>query len=285
MKARRPNKGGELMARWKLAYHANCWGMLGGNAVGVTSITELSYRTFGAMDRAFADIAAAGYEGVEVFDGNLLDFSAAQMRSLLAENGLALVATYAGGNFIFDDILPEELARVTRAADRAAELDAPHLVVGGGAKRFDGLRDSDHHKLGAALDRIKAIAEARGLRAHYHPHLSTIVEGPAEVAKIFELTDIDFCPDTAHLAAAGGDPAQLIRDHAHRISYVHLKGFQKEPFAFTPLDRGDVPTGPILQALKDVGFAGWVCTELDSWADPAEGARISRAYLNRAMAD
>ena len=105
------------------------------------------------------------------------------------------------------------------------------------------------------------------------------------MAKIFDLTAIDFCPDTAHLAAAGGDPAQLIREYAKRIFYVHLKGFQREPFAFTPLDRGDVPTGPILQALKDTGFAGWVCAELDAWPDPAEGARLSMDYLKRAVAD
>ena len=267
------------MTAWKLAYHANCWGALGGAAEGVTSITQLAYRTYGQMDRAFAEIAAAGYEGVEVFDGNLLDHSAADFRSLLANSGLQLVAAYAGGNFIFDDILPEELARVTRAADRAAELGALHLVVGGGAKRFDGIRESDYHKLAAALDRVKDLAEARGLRAHYHPHLSTIVEGPKMVAKIFDLTAIDFCPDTAHLAAAGGDPAQLIRDHAKRISYVHLKGFQRDPFAFTPLDRGDIPTGPILQALRDIGYQGWICAELDVWPDPAEGARISMEYL------
>ena len=267
------------MTAWKLAYHANCWGALGGDAVGVTSITQLAYRTYGQMDRAFAEIAAAGYEGVEVFDGNLLDHSAADFRSLLANSGLQLVAAYAGGNFIFDDILPEELARVTRAADRAAELGAPHLVVGGGAKRFDGIRESDYHKLAAALDRVKDLAEARGLRAHYHPHLSTIVEGPKMVAKIFDLTATHFCPDTAHLAAAGGDPAQLIRDHAKRISYVHLKGFQRDPFAFTPLDRGDIPTGPILQALRDIGYQGWICAELDVWPDPAEGARISMEYL------
>ena len=41
------------MAEFKLAYHANCWGDLGGNAVGVTSITQLTYRTFGDMKRAF----------------------------------------------------------------------------------------------------------------------------------------------------------------------------------------------------------------------------------------
>jgi inosose dehydratase len=270
------------MAEFKLAYHANCWGDLGGNAVGVTSITQLTYRTFGDMKRAFADIASAGYEGVELFDGNLLDFSAADLRVLLADNGLSLAATYVGGNFIFDDILPEELARVTRAADRAAELGAPHLVVGGGAKRFDGTREADFHKLAAALDRVKEIADARGLRAHYHPHLSTIVEGPAEVAKIFSLTGIDFCPDTAHLAAAGGDPAQLMRDHASRITYIHLKGLQREPFAFTPIDRGDVPTDGIIAAMREMGFMGWVCAELDAWPDPLEGARASMNYLKSA---
>lgn len=270
------------MSDWKLAYHANCWGDLGGNAEGVTSITQLSYRTFGDMDRACADIAAAGYTGVELFDGNLLDYSAADFRKVLADNGLTLVATYAGANFIFDDILPEELARITRAADRAAELEAPHLVVGGGAKRFDGIRDTDYDRLGAALDRVKALAEDRKLTAHYHPHLSTIVEGPNEVRRIFELTAIDFCPDTAHLAAAGGDPAQMIREHADRISYVHLKGFQKDPFTFTPLDRGDVPTDAIIAALHDTKFAGWICTELDAWDDPAAGARASMDYLNQA---
>ena len=40
----------------------------------------------------------------------------------------------------------------------------------------------------------------------------------------------------------------------------------------------------ILQALRDTGFDGWVCAELDSWPDPAEGARLSMDYLNRAVA-
>ena len=270
------------MSDWKLAYQANCWGNLGGNAEGVTSIAQLSYRTFGDMDRACAEIAAAGYTGVELFDGNLLDYGVTDFRAMLKNNGLSLVAAYSGANFIFDDILPEELARITRAADHAAELDAPHLVVGGGAKRFDGIRETDYDKLGAALDRVKALAEERNLVAHYHPHLSTIVEGPEQVRRIFGLTEIDFCPDTAHLAAAGGDPAELIREHASRISYIHLKGFQKEPFAFTPLDRGDVPTDNIIAAMRETNFAGWVCTELDAWGDPAAGARSSMDYLNQA---
>lgn len=271
------------MTKWKLAYQANCWGPLGGNAVGVTSIAELTYRTFGDMSRAFRDIAAAGYQGVEVFDGNLLDYPASEFRSLLKDNGLSLVAAYSGANFIFDDILEEELDRIRRVSDRVAELGAPHLVVGGGAKRAGGVRDGDYSKLGAALERVMEIAKERGLQAHYHPHLTTIVEGPEQVRRIFKETSIHFCPDTAHLAAAGGDPAEMLREHRDRISYVHLKGWQREPFAFTPLDRGDLDSKPIVSALIENEFDGWVAIELDAWNDPRAGAEDSRRYLEKCL--
>lgn len=270
----------------RLAYHANCWGALGGNAVGVTSVTQLTYRTFGDMERAIAEIGDAGYEGVELFDGNLLDYEGryGEFRSALERAGLELVAVYCGGNFIFEDILPEELARIRRAAAVASELGASHLVVGGGAKRAGGPLRGDMAKLGSALDRVVTIAEGAGMRAHYHPHLSTLVEGPQSVVEIFGHTRIDFCPDTAHLAAAGGDPADLVAKLGDRISYVHLKGLQHEPFAFTPLDSGDLDNGSVVDALKTRNFDGWITAELDAWPDPAEGARRSYRYLIERLA-
>jgi inosose dehydratase len=271
------------VSEWKMAYHANCWGPLGGDAVGVTSVTRLAYRTFGDMARAAREIAAAGYEGMEVFDGNVLDGEAGgfrAMRGILEETELALVAVYSGGNFIFADILEEELARVEKAANAAEALSAEHLVVGGGARRFNGTRETDYDALAAALDRVETIASKRGLRAHYHPHLSTIVETPEEVRKLFGKTGIGFCPDTAHLAAAGGDVAAMVREHADRISYVHLKGWQKEPFAFVPVGQGDFDNGAVLQALQEVGYSGWICNELDSWPDPQSGARESFNFVS-----
>jgi len=270
----------------KKAYHANCWGPLGGNAVGVTSITQLTYRTFGDMGRAIAEIGEVGYDGVELFDGNLLDYDAdpAALRASLAGAGVKLVAVYSGANFIFPDILGEELARVRTVADAASASGAAHLVVGGGAKRADGLRDDDLARLAEGLEKVVALAKERGLRAHYHPHLSTIVEGPEEVRKVLGMTSIDFCPDTAHLAAAGGDPAQMIREHKARISYVHLKGWRKAPFAFTPLDDGDLDISEILSALNEIKFDDWVAVELDSWPDPREGAVRSLAFLEKAEA-
>jgi inosose dehydratase len=274
-----------MRARRK-AYHANCWGPLGGNAVGVTSIAELTYRTFGDMGRAIAEIGEVGYEGVELFDGNLLDYEAnpGSLRTSLSNAGVKLIAVYSGANFIFSSILEEELAKIRRVADSAANVGAEHLVVGGGAKRASGLGPSDHDLLAEALDKVVEIAAERGLRAHYHPHLSTIVEGPEEVRKVFAKTSIDFCPDTAHLAAAGGEPAAMIREHRKRISYVHLKGLRKTPFAFTPLDEGDLDVAEVLRALDETKFEGWIAVELDSWPDPKEGAARSLAFLRRAEA-
>ena len=270
----------------KLAYHANCWGPLGGNAVGVTSIAELTYRTFGDMERAIAEIGALGYAGVELFDGNLLDYNGRRsaLRSTLSAAGVKLLAAYSGANFIFADILDQELARIARVADAAAEFGVEHLVVGGGAKRFDGQRGDDHKQLAAGLEKVVAIAAARGLRAHYHPHLTTIVEGPSQVDQIFAQTSIDFCPDTAHLAAAGADVPALIRKYHARISYVHLKGWRKEPFGFTPLDEGDLDMRAIMQALAEIQFDGWITAELDSWPDPKDGAARSLAFLRKALA-
>lgn len=269
------------MPFWKKAYHANCWGPLGGEAVGVTSVKNLFYRTFGDMRRAIADIGRAGYQGVELFDGNLAEYEGKQgeLRTCLQEAGVTLLAVYSGGNFVFPDILPEEFWRLRKAADLAAEMGAEHFVVGGGAKRTVPPGEDDYKRLAAALNQVADIAEERGLIAHFHPHLTTIVEAPDQIRKVFGLSRIYFCPDTAHLAAAGGDPAKLILEHADRIKYVHLKDFRPDPFAFLPLGEGKLDMSGILQALITIKYTGWIAVELDAYHDPKVGAEKSMRYL------
>jgi inosose dehydratase len=272
------------MTKTKKAYQTNCWGPLGGNGVGVTSITQLTYRTFGDMEKAIAEIGAVGYDGVELFDGNLMDYEGREkaFKRVLNDAGVKLVGVYSGANFIFDDILREELARIERVAAMAGELGALHLVVGGGAKRAKGSERDDIKHLGAGLDKVGRIASKHGLRAHFHPHLTTIVETDDEVRRVFEETSIDFCPDTAHLAAAGSNVPMLIRALRKRITYVHLKGWRRRPFAFTPLDEGDLDVMAIIDVLKETRFDGWVLAELDSWPNPKAGAARSLRFMNRA---
>ena len=269
------------MPPWNKAYHANCWGVLGGDPVGVTSVKNLFYRTFGDINRAIAEIGQAGYQAIELFDGNLVDYEGklGELRARLDEAGLRLLAVYSGGNFVFPEILPEELWRMSKAIDLGAEMGAEHFVVGGGAKRTVAASKEDYTRLAAALDQVADLAERRGLLAHYHPHLTTIVETPEQIRKVLALSRICFCPDTAHLAAAGGDPAKLILEHANRIKYVHLKDFRRDPFAFLPLGEGELDMAAILQALVTIKYTGWIAVELDAYSDPKAGAETSMRYL------
>jgi inosose dehydratase len=270
----------------KLGYCTITWGGVVGHPVGVTSVKDLFYLTPGSMDTAVKDIAAAGYEGVEMFDGNLAEYQdkPEQLRAILEESNVSLVSVYTGANFIYADILPDELHRIQRAAELAATFGAERLVVGGGARRAAGTTEEDYRRLGAALDRVSDIAEAAGLTASYHPHLSTIVESPDELERLMPLTRIGFCPDTAHLAAGGADPAAIIRKYPERIRHVHLKDLRKDPFSFLPLGQGELDFPDIVQAIKESGYDSWLMVELDEYdGDPRAAAEISRKYLQELL--
>lgn len=266
--------------------HTITWGGVVGEAQGVTSVKDLYYRTAGSMPRAIQDIAAAGYAGTEMFDGNVAEMGPQAVREHLAEAGLALVSVYTGANFVYDDILPDELHRIARACGLAQAAGAERLVVGGGARRASGTTEQDYDRLAAALDRVVDLAEDHGLSATYHPHLTTIVESPAELERLLPRTRIGFCPDTAHLAAGGGDPAELIRRYPDRVRHVHLKDLRSDPFAFLPLGQGQLDFRDILRAVQESGYDSWLLVELDSYnGDPADAARISKRYLDGLLAE
>jgi len=270
----------------QVGYHSITWGGVVGDATGVTSVKDLSYRSYGSIERAVGDIAAAGYAGIEMFDGNLFDYAdrPEELQGLLSDAGLELASAYTGGNFIYSEILDEELVRVSRAAKLAQLFGAGSLVVGGGARRSSGTRPEDYQALGSALDQVCDIAEAHGLVACYHPHLTTIVESPDELDRLMPLTRMAFCPDTGHLAAGGGDPAALIRSYGNRLQHVHLKDVRLEPLEFVPLGQGSIDFSDVLAAVHESGYDGWLMVELDSYpGDPAEAAQISKAYLDRLL--
>mgnify|MGYP000013965647 CR=1 FL=1 len=264
----------------KYGYQTNTWGGVVGHPAGVTSIKDLFYLTPGSDEQALREIAAAGYTGVELFDGNLTAYKGREdvFKGYLAAEHLSLIAIYSGANFIYRDVLDDELWRIEEAAKIGQALGAEFLVLGGGAVRAGGVREEDYQALASGLDRAAEVAKRYGLTALYHPHLGTMVEGPEALAKVMALTSIGLCPDTAHLAAGGNDLPALIRTYAARIPYIHLKGLSREPFGFVPLDE-DPEMAAIVQALKDVHYDGWITVELDSHPQPDVAARRSQDWL------
>ncbi len=265
----------------KFGHATNSLGVVG-HPVGVTSIKDLLYLANGKTEDSIREIAEVHYDGVELFDGNLIEFPGGKksLKKLLKSLDIDLIAVYSGANFIFQEILGEELWKIEKVAETAAELMAQHLVIGGGAKRVGGTIESDYKQLGEGLDKVIDIAKKYGLIASFHPHLGTCVETPEQVDKAMSNTQINLCPDTAHLAAGGSDNSKLIHKYQERIKYVHLKDYTKDPFGFVPLGIGQLDLVSIATALKEINYNGWITVETDGYPGNTKlSAEVSKKYL------
>lgn len=266
----------------KFAYEANAWGGVVGTPGAVTDLGSGFYVTPGDVHHTVEAIAAAGYTGIELFDGNLLPFeeSIDDFVSVVQANGLEIAGVYTGGHFIYSDAQEDELARFDRSIRLAAVAGARHYVIGGGAVRSTGRRAQDYETAGAFLDTVAERAQAAGLIPSYHPHLGSIAQAPEQIDSLFAATSIGLCADVAHIAAGGGDPVAVIRKYADRLAYVHLKDLNQETNAFLPLGAGDLDLNAIIAEVVDAGYHDWITVELDGYeGDEDEAAKRSLTFL------
>lgn len=268
----------------RVGYMTNAWGSVVGHPAGVTSIKDLFYLSAGSTEDAVGAISKAGYEMIEIFDGNLMEYAENKkgFTELLEKNGLKLLAVYSSADFIYDEILEEELYKIDKTASLATELGAKHLVVGGGAIRSKGIQGMDYIKLADALDKVVDIAKRYNLIPSYHPHLGTCVQSPEQLNRLMPLTKINLCPDTAHIEAGGGDSVKTIEKYKDRIKYVHLKDYGSG--GFLPLGKGRIRFDVMIKILQDNGFDGDYTVEADGYpGSPEEAAEISYEFLNQIL--
>jgi len=266
----------------KFAYEANAWGGVIGNPNAVTDLGTGFYVTPGDVNATLATIAAAGYTGIELFDGNLLPFEESMDEFTAAARGagLEVVGVYSGGHFIYRDAHADELARFDRSIALASAAGARHYVVGGGAIRSTGRREEDFVVAGELLSTVADRARAVGLVPSYHPHLGSLAQTPEQIDALFAATSIGLCADVAHIAAGGGDAAAVITKYADRLDYLHLKDVDLATNAFLPLREGDLDLAAVIDAAVAAGYDDWVTVELDGYpGDQAAAAARSLAYL------
>ncbi|WP_406677781.1 sugar phosphate isomerase/epimerase family protein [Moorella sp. ACPs] len=263
----------------KLGYQTNTWGGVIGHPAGVTSVKDAYYLANGSTEKAITEIAKVGFEGVEIFDGNLMQYETEteNLNVILKKNNVKLVGVYSGANFIYKEILPEELNKIKAVARLASIFGAEHLVVGGGGIRTTGPQKEDYKLLAEGLDKVVKIAEEHNLIASYHPHLGTLCQSPEQLDILMQFTKINLCPDTAHLVAGGGDALAIVKKYIDRIKYIHLKDYRDG--VFLPLGEGQIDIKSIIKVLKDTRYEGWLIVELDAYDIPKKGAEISYRYL------
>ena len=267
------------------------------------------------------EVAGAGYAGIDLGPVGYLG-RGGELGTRLRERGLGLAGAYLelpywdGGALdaawpaleevldAFDAVGPIDGKPGPRPTLAAMGTDARHAQPGRAVSdRSLGLDDAGWERFGEGLARVVARSRERGYEPTFHPETGTYVEAPWEIERVLEVSDVGLCLETGHLMVGGGDPVRAVRDWGRRINHVHLKDarasvvagivqdgapssaiWQRE--AFAPLGEGDLDADGVLEALRAIGYDGWLVVEQDSYpktperfAQAAADQRANRAFL------
>lgn len=266
-------------------------------------------------------VAQAGYAGIDLGPAGYLG-TGAELAERLRTRGLALAGGYIELPFsepdAFQQALPtlDELLNILDAAGRngatpsprptLADAGSPQRAALPGRSALDpsvGFDEDGWRRFADGVSLGVARCRARGYEPTFHHHTATYVEAQWEIERLLELTEVGLCLDTGHLLLGRGDPVTAVREWGDRINHVHLKDARLDVLhaivdegapveaiwrrrAFCPLGEGDVDVDGVLDALKQLGYAGWLVVEQDMIPDPdtpldqaAREQRANREYL------
>ena len=238
---------------------------------------------------------AAGYRGTELGPVGYLPESPALVGESLVRRGLELTAGVLYQPFHDASAWDGLLDSLHRTCRMLAPLGARHLVFidsvsplrsrfagdHRGAPRLDRGQLSELHGRVRTASRI--ARDDYGLLPCLHAHAGGCIEFEDELERALEAVDeelLGVCLDTGHSLYAGFDPVALLRRHASRVTYVHLKdldasvlrhcvseraGFYESCArgVFCNLGTGAMDFAALQEALEEAGYDGWATVEQD----------------------
>jgi sugar phosphate isomerase/epimerase len=181
------------------------------------------------LEGTLAAVSKAGYTEVEA--AALPRLSAREMRAALDRAGLRCVSAhhpFADLQARFDEILAYDKQLGVRFIICASPGRRSPLPAGRGGHM--PLTIDDWH---FNADQFNAMGErtaAQGIRFGYHNHVPEFAEtdGKVPYTELMRLTDpkkVTFELDCGWATVAGMNPVDLMRNHPHRISMLHVKDF------------------------------------------------------------
>jgi inosose dehydratase len=256
------------------------------------------------LETALSEGRTIGYQGFEL--GNKFPREPDALRRVLATHRLELVSGWYSGRLARGSV-EDEIAAVGPHLELLARNGAKVMVYGEVADSIQGapqplykrprfVRDEQWVAYADRLTRFAQHTLARGVRLAYHHHMGAYVETPADVDRLMSLVgdEVGLLFDTGHMTFAGGDAAAMLAKHVKRVCHVHCKDVRPEVIklarnrnwsflesvingAFTVPGDGAIAFEPLLQLLRDQGYAGWLVVEAEQ--DPVVAP--SYAYADK----
>jgi inosose dehydratase len=268
-----------------------------------------------SFGQAVSEMALAGFQGCSI--GHKYPSDAAVLKAALDLRGLQVSEPWTSTYFTISRMRHKTIAAFEETLAHVKALGGTELVVAefGASSHLlpvdvfanrPVFTDAQWDALTAGLNELGKIANSAGMKLSYHHHMGTGVMTRADVDRLMASTDpelVHLLLDTGHIAFAGDDPLDLARAYADRIGHVHLKSIRPEVVGrvreeglsfqeaielgvFTVPGDGTIEFQPILEALADADYRGWLVVEAEqdpNKAIPLEYARKARAHLTELL--
>lgn len=268
--------------------------------------------------RVLDEIAQAGYRGTELGPYGYLPAEPNQLSEELKKRQLSMCSAFIEFHLGDRSRHVEGIKNVETTAALISQLGAKLLVLSdaitpersavAGRREEANKHSWTNEQWKAAEDGVSAVIAAcrkYGLGVAFHHHVGTHVETPEEVERLLTTIQdraLGLCLDTGHYLYGGGDPVDLVKRHADRMSCLHLKDIDGQKLkearerklnfhdgvrhgVFAPLGQGVIDFATILKHLQAAHFDGWVVVEQDvleggaQSAPPLVNATAGREYL------
>ena len=242
----------------------------------------------GTQEQLFEAAAAMGLDGVELGYGDANDLATNPDRRRVTgiqaqANGIEIPSLCIGslnnGGFSNDDptVRQRALDLVTSSLDAALELGAKVILV---PFFFKGSPENDEQfqRIVEHFRQVAPLAEAKGLTFGY--------EGDLSADRMLALLEQVGSPalkcyyDIGNAVWLGHDPLAEIPLLGAAVCQVHIKEFY-EKLSDRMLGEGKVPVPGCCDALRALGYDGYLVLETATFKDPMTNTPAQLAYLRQ----
>lgn len=244
----------------------------------------------GDLDEALAGVSAAGYTEVEA--AALPKKSAKEVRAALDKAGLRCVSAHHPFSDLstrFDEIVAYDKELGVQFIICASPGFRTPATSGGNRS----LSLDDWHYNAEQFNAFGEKTAASGIRFGYHNHTPefALTDGKTPYFELLRLTDpkrVTFELDCGWVMVAGAKPIEIMKEHPHRISMLHVKDFklpanpqpENHDAKVTELGLGTIDYRPIFAQAAKTQHIAHAFVEQESFDMPwKESLKVDANYM------
>lgn len=231
-----------------------------------------------------------GYHAVEIFAPGPDTVAPSTLQPLLKSTGLQVAAVGTGAGWVIHKLSltsPDESVRrgainfISSMIDFGGPYGAPAIIGSMQGRHGDGVSpEQPRDWLRFALDELGEAARRYNVPLLYEPlnryetNLTNTMFAGVELLQSLQTDNVRLLADLFHMQIEEVDVAAAIGHGGRFIGHVHFVDSNRRPVGC-----GHMSYGPIVAALKEIGFEGYVSAEAFPWPDSDTAAtQTMRAY-------